>query len=93
MIRTFRLYEKYQKYTRGAAKRRCKIALWTPGVRFKTRAVGFQVKVERFCALRLFCKKLLVPQYARSCFEPVKKGDVSSNAESDFAKIEVAVRA
>ena len=31
-------------------------ALWTPGERFKTRAVEFSVKFERFCVLRFFAK-------------------------------------
>ena len=75
MIRTFRLYEKYQKYTRGAAKRRCKIALWTPGERFKTRAVEFQVKLETFSVLKKFAKVCQCRKHARPCFEPVRKGN------------------
>ena len=81
----FRLYEKVtkrdvfsvtfcgvQKVTKNTPRA---AALWTPGERFKTRAVEFQVKLETFSVLKKFAKVCQCRKHARPCFEPVRKGN------------------
>ena len=40
------------------------------------------MKFEKFSVLSFFCKSLLVPQNARPCFEPVRKGSGSADART-----------
>ena len=67
--------------------------LWTPGERFKTRAVRFQVKVERFCALRFFGKFYKCHNTHGHVLNRRKRAVAVLTQNRILQKIEVAVQA
>ena len=67
--------------------------LWTPGERFKTRAGGFQVKVERFCALRFFGKFYKCHNTHGHVLNRRKRAVAVLTQNRILQKIEVAVQA